>query len=136
MYNDLVAGVSQNAFAAVATSVLFCDGEDFAGNVGHAYDPSDPSSPADFASDGTVLLGATLQTAPLRHSDGANYGYADGHMKWSKPDAVYFPSRFSASRSHKDATTGKLLGPDPAQLNRTNTGVSKGKAYGGTFHVN
>ena len=44
MYNDLAAGVSQNDFAAVANSVVLCDGEDFAGNVGHAYDPNAPAA--------------------------------------------------------------------------------------------
>ncbi len=136
MVNDLAAGVTQDRFAAVAASVLMCDGENFAGNVGHAYEPNSPAAPAAFASDGIVLLGATLETAPLRHSDGANYGYADGHVKWSKPEAIFFPSRFSTSQSHKDAKTSKLFGPAPEHLNTTNTGAFNGTAYVGTFHVN
>ncbi len=127
MYNDLAAGVAQKDFAAPDKTVLVCDGEDFAGNVGHAYDPDHLPGVPLFSGDGAVVFGATLQTAPLRHNGGANYGYADGHVKWSKPKGIYFPLRQSDSRSHIDKHNGEVTGPDPTKLSAA--------GYIGTFHV-
>lgn len=128
MVNDLAAGKAQKVFSAVASTILVCEGEDFAGNVGHAYDPTLPPAPATFGPTGKVILGATLQTAPIRHNGGANYGFADGHVRWSKPEGIYFPSRFDWAASHKDARPNGN-GPTP---------VPGGDMHGfyGTFHLN
>ena len=128
MFNDLAAGVTQKDFAAIAHTVLICDGENVAGNVGHAYNPSLPPSPASFFRDGTVVAGATLQFAPTRHNGRATYCFADGHIRLSKPGVIYFPPRRFDSPSHIDKQNGKTTGPDPAKLDAA--------GYIGTFHVN
>ncbi len=127
MLNDLASGVAQKDFAALQNTVLVCDGENFAGNVGHAYDPSVPSSPPYFFRDGAVASGAVLQTAPTRHNGRAAYGFADGHVKLCVPKNIYFPPRRFNSPSHIDKHTGDPLGPDPAHLDAS--------GYIGTFHV-
>ncbi len=135
MYNDLAAGVAQKDFAAVANTILICDGEDLAGNVGHSYEQDKQHNVADFARDGTVPFGVSLQTAPLRHFDGANYGFVDGHVRWNKPEAIFFPQWSSKSRSHKDVETGLFFGPDPTQMH-TKKAISRfGIVYVGTFHI-
>ena len=90
MFNDLAAGVAEKDFTAPQNTVLVCDGENFAGNVGHAYNPSLPPSPASFFSDGTVVTGAVLQKAPTRHNGRATYGFADGHVKPRRSESHLF----------------------------------------------
>lgn len=122
LYNDLASGTSKAAFAGPASTILVAEGEDLVPNVGHAYQPDNPPAPAVFARGAKVGPGngARVQNAPMRHSGGANYSYVDGHVKWAKPEAVYFPSRSS------NAPTARAAQPKPG-------GDMKGRAA--TFHV-
>lgn len=88
-YNRMLSGQSQAAVAAVSQTVLNGDGN---GNSS-AYNASGCQSNA-----GTALASTTIptctnlpHTANLgstnmlgRHLDGANYSFADGHVKWLK----------------------------------------------------
>jgi hypothetical protein len=51
-----------------------------------------------------------------------------------KPDVVFFPLRTSNSSSHREAGTGRLLGPDPAGAAK-NDMTFAGKIYTATFHL-
>ncbi len=130
MMNDLASAAPAKTIANPARTVLFCDGEDFAGNAGHAYDPKTVSAPASYSPAGRVVLGVTMQTAPTRHSGGGFYAFTDGHVKWMKPRSVFFPSRFSDSSSHKDAKSGRILGPNPASDKEM-----QAKGLSATFHL-
>ena len=130
MMNDLASGADTTKIPAPNRTILLCDGENFAGNVGHAYDASLAPAPAVYTQTGRVILGATLQKAPTRHNGGANYLLADGHAKWYKPTQVFFPPRFSDSVSHKDVKTGRIFGPAPA-----GDGRFAGKLYQARFHL-
>ena len=118
LYNDLAAGASVAAFSSPAYSVLAAEGDDHLRNVGHAKSPNSTGDEAALslrsnATSPKLLLGAAVGDALVRHSGGADYLFADGHVKWMKPDAVFFPPRNSTSKSHREAKTGRLLGPEP-----------------------
>ena len=130
MMNDLASGADIAQIRATAEVVLVCDGEDFGGSVGHAFDPSAPPAPAAFSPTGAVVLGATLQTAPTRHNGGANYLFADGRTEWLKPEQVFFPSRWKNSPFHKSPQTGEVFGFAPDGERRF-----AGKLYEATFHL-
>jgi prepilin-type processing-associated H-X9-DG protein/prepilin-type N-terminal cleavage/methylation domain-containing protein len=132
MYNDLAAAVSQADFTRVANTVLVAEGEDRIFNVGHSWEPSAPSQDATaFTLPGKCAAGggATVRDAPLRHSGGANYCFADGHVKWMKPEVVFFPPRASASSSHRNSVK-QAIGPDPQGAMRF-----RGREYRATFHL-
>jgi len=48
-------------------------------------DPGDNT----YSAHGLYLITYGLAYLPVLHNDGGNYGFADGHAKWMKPDAVY-----------------------------------------------
>lgn len=170
MYNDLAATKSQAAFAAVASTVLLGESSGASGNqanaaplrnnVGHAIGdgrttatPPAVAPPAFTVSntfgtsgnpggtnyqpyDGAALADVT------RHSDGGNFGYADGHVKWSKvtlngnfiPQTIYFPLRNNPSTSA--ITTG--CGTANTFNDSTCQPVPGGNmlGYAGTFNLN
>lgn len=135
LYSDLAASESSKDFTEPASTVAFTDSEDHLRNVGHARSRNSGSDEAVFRPEPNdtapkLLLGAVIGDASSRHSGGANYGFADGHAKLMWPDAVFFPPRTSDSRSHREAKTGRLLGPDPAGPR-----TFQGKTYAATFHV-
>jgi prepilin-type processing-associated H-X9-DG protein len=128
LYNDLAAEAPAKELWGVASTVLIADGEDQPVNAGHAHTPDqEPEDCRVIAPGGAGCApgrGATVQKAPARHADGANYAFADGHVKWYKPESIYFPPRASASRKHGPGE------PDPAG----NMSV-KERHYAGTFHL-
>jgi prepilin-type processing-associated H-X9-DG protein len=130
MYNDLVATVSQESFTGVAQTILVAEGEEQWQNAGHAWEPQNPVKAATFNQKGTCDpgQGATVRDAPRRHSEGAFYLFADGHVKWHKPEAIFFPDRRTNNRQHK--LGGYTVGPEPGGKM-----VFGDKEYGGTFHV-
>lgn len=131
MLNDLATTAATSDFTAPARSILVAEGENRLYNAGHAWEPDHPSQPAVFNKQGGCdpNSGATLHDAPIRHADGANYAFADGHVKWIKSAQVFFPPRASAARSHKDSK-GNATGPDPkGDL------VYKGWEFRATFHL-
>jgi prepilin-type processing-associated H-X9-DG protein len=115
MYNDLAAGVPLKDFTSPVKTVLVMDGEPRTQNFGHAREhvgmPAEPIVMPEVVV--SRREGGEVSTAALRHTGGANYGYADGHAKYQKPEMVYFPPRENGSRSHRD-TNGVATGPDPA----------------------
>ncbi len=48
-------------------------------------DPGDNS----YSAHGLYLITYSRVFLPVLHNGGGNYGFADGHVKWMKPDAVY-----------------------------------------------
>jgi len=74
-YNARLAGQKEEKLEYIANTIMLGDG------IGDS--PSNVSLsklPTEWASD---------QNSPAwRHLDGANYSYADGHVKWLKPTAV------------------------------------------------
>jgi prepilin-type processing-associated H-X9-DG protein len=139
MYNDLAAKESLSDIAQPGYSLMTTEGDDHLRNVGHARSQSSEGDEAAFQKtrDGrmqSMVVGAAIGDAITRHRGGGNYGFADGHVKWIKPDAVFFPPRTSNSSSHCETKTGNLLGPDPAGA--THNGLSfQGKNYSATFHI-
>jgi prepilin-type processing-associated H-X9-DG protein len=131
MYNDLMAEAKEQSLAAPAQSVLVMDGDAPASDVGHAWMPNAPARQAWFNGKGKCVggRGATVKDAPLRHNGMANYLFADGHAKSLRPDAVFFPPRYSASTSHLDAYKVPI-GPDPADAM-----IFNGHQYSATFHL-
>jgi len=171
LYNDYVAGHSQAAIAAVASTVLTCDsnGADptgFFGSTAHQYAAAFPAAGSVEAPGGSALaaghaLGTVINDAKFapgggtppandrdvvsldqanRHSDGANFSYSDGHVKWAKvtldttvtpavPKTIYFPSQTESSSTAATDGTGSPLGTEPIP-----GGDMRG--YVGTFHLN
>ena len=131
--NDLCGGAEMQAFVAPWVSVIVIDGVDSTTSVGHAYDAdfSHPSQPAVWNYGSHLLIsGEVVNHAATRHSGGANYLFADGHVEWNKPKNVFFPPRESTHRTHLDPKTGKPIGPDPG-----GDMIFNGKKYTATFHL-
>ncbi len=137
LYNDLAAIAERSDFTGPARTILAAESEDRLQNVGHAKSSKGEGDAAVFqkAQRGNVpklSLGVAIGNASLRHDGGANYLFADSHVKWLKPGDVFFPPRASTSRSHRDAKTGRRLGPDVAHQNGM---AFQGNYYRATFHV-
>jgi len=163
LMNDLIATKSQAALAAVASTVLTCDssganpianatniaattggnplgwdaGHAIAGAAGVAAVQGQPNAPA--ARDRAKFDDVT------RHSDGGNFSFGDGHVKWlkvtwdstinftpavasgsGKTKTVYFPAFNNTSTAAGGVGTASAE-PQPG-------GDMKG--YAGTFHLN
>ncbi len=146
MYNDLLATARQSDIESVARTVMIMDGANVLINAGHACEPNGTPVDAVVNARGTCdadRVAFVNNEVVTRHSGGANYGFTDGHVRWYKPNVVYFPPRSSASRHYRDTQTGALLGPNPSQ----NTGAwspntrepltlrYQGKEYVATFHA-
>lgn len=111
MYNDLLAGKSQAAAAAVASTVLTLDSDgavpvDTFSSAGTALNQGTGGTKLTLAAGhgvGTAAVGGTFtgvsqtnvtptngsadvvsSTAVTRHSDGTNVSFVDGHVKWFK----------------------------------------------------
>ena len=130
-YNDLAAGKTIHDFRSPEMSVLVTDGEIGIHNAGHAYTPDAPPQPATFDTRGRCGpgRGATVRAAATRHSGGANFLFADGHVKWLRPTYVYWPSRDSDNPSHLDGAKHPV-GPDPAGAM-----TFGGHGYAATFQI-
>jgi prepilin-type N-terminal cleavage/methylation domain-containing protein/prepilin-type processing-associated H-X9-DG protein len=176
LYNDLVAGKTQAAMAAVSSTVLTCDGNgaDVVGNsttpgffgvngvaygqrvtaagsaegagnsslaAGHAIGTAIKET--DFAPNGGSPIGDDRDVVSTdqvgRQSDGGNFSYADGHVKWAKvtldttktppvPASVYFPSQTETNTAAATDGSGSPLGTEPVP------GGNMGN-YVGTFHL-
>ncbi len=162
MMNDLLATRSQAALAGVANTVLTCDSSGSnpvsaatglpatngtvtgltAGtgglvtlNVGHAVGaPSAAAIPGNFTT--TALRDQAKFEDVTRHSEGGNFAFADGHVKWfkvvydnslattGKTKTIYFPARANVS------TTASTVAPIEPQPGGNMNG------YSGTFHLN
>jgi len=76
------AGISQSEMTAVALTVLNGDGK---GDVAAAASGT-PLYTMDYST--WNGYGSTAAEPPSRHLEGANYSFADGHVKWLKPGKV------------------------------------------------
>lgn len=169
MYNDLVAAKSQAALAGVAQTVLAAEGSgaqvipstntakiDY--GVGHGILRSTTATIGAGAANGQMSATPVAATSPMvpagttyessafkdvtRHSDGGNFLYGDGHVKWSKvtlgagnvPATIYFPP------ISQTTTSALTTGAGETGLNCTAGAqpVPGGNmcGYAGTFHVN
>jgi len=171
-FNDLLAGKSQAAIAAVSSTVLTCDGNGapfgqaggFFSSTGTAWaNTSTAAGSVPGASSAGLAAGHAVGTAlattdfstpgnrdvisfdqVTRHSDGANFSYSDGHVKWAKitldttnapctvslpcSKTVYFPAQTETSTS-ANTTAGSPLTIEPVP-----GGDMRG--YAATFHLN
>ena len=135
IYNDLLTGESQAALTGVAYTVLTTNSERRFGNVGHALSLDAPPVEARFNKhcECDAGQGATVgREARFRHSNGANFGFTDGHVKWfaGADDRIFFPPHNSASRSAVDPVTKKPTAPIPGKAM-----TFGGRVYTGTFHL-
>lgn len=135
MYNDLLHGIKQSTVNAVSRTVLTTDAEDRFGNAGHALASNSGPHEAKFNRKGgcDAGKGASIGRARLRHVNGANFAFTDGHVKWYKggvDDPVFFPPRESASVSAVDSRTKQRIGPQPG-----GEMLFGGRKYEATFHV-
>ncbi len=135
MYNDLAAASRLSDFAKPADTVIVVDGEELLDNVGHAWIPRSEAATngATYNAQGRCDAGKgafVTEFATTRHSGGANYAFADGHVKWFAPSKIYFPPRASNSPASRDASNGTVLGPTPGERMTWN-----GRAWAGTFHL-
>ena len=91
-YNSRLGGTSDAQIGQVSSTVINGDGEN--GSAAYAFNGNNITNngltPATNAA-GTAnpaptvtLSGATNQAFGLRHLDGLNYAFADGHVKWLK----------------------------------------------------
>ena len=87
-YNSRLAGASQARVDQVASTVINGDGTN--GSAAYAFDGQNPplSTGATPASTSTGTTATKVNVAGidfgLRHLEGVNYGFADGHVKWLK----------------------------------------------------
>ncbi len=95
-YNSRLAGRSQAQVDQVSSTVINGDGEN--GSAAYAFNgegvtlgitndgttPTTTTGATNAVPPSATLPGGTNQTFGLRHLDGLNYGFADGHVKWLK----------------------------------------------------
>ena len=117
-YSDLAAGRFIADFAQTAQTVVLMDGEEITQNVGHAYQPGALITyGASVDLNGGVYpgKGTTVSFAATRHKGGANYVFADGHVKWHVPHEIFFPPQASGARVSIDPKTKTPTGPEPGK---------------------
>jgi prepilin-type processing-associated H-X9-DG protein len=139
MYNDLAANHRLSDFSQPGYSVLIAESDHRLRNVGHAKSSKSSGDaallkPGEAGKGSHVLIGAAIGDSSIRHKAGANYGFADNHVRWMEPETVFFPERSSNSSSHRDAKTGRIMGPDPKGAPQSGSAF-QGKLYRATFHV-
>lgn len=77
-YNSRMAGLWQEKISSVASLIMLAEGNDGLDYSNSRY--SKKMLPPEWRND---------QNSPAyRHKGGANYGFADGHVKWFKPENV------------------------------------------------
>ena len=124
LYNDLLAAESVKDVTAPSWTVLLVDGDTLDVNAGHARSGAAPALDGAVNAAGTCDAGrgATVSDGALtRHGGGANYAFADGHVKWFKAEGeaggvppVFFPARDSNSSARR-LPDGSRIGPLPEQ---------------------
>jgi len=170
MLNDYIAGKSLAATNAPATTVLIAESSVADGNaastdttalhldIGHAVVGGPGTTPApipmtlptlDAIANGTVdyttlIFDQTKIEDVTRHTDGGNFGFSDGHVKWYRvgwdvtnlhTNTVYFPpAAQTSSNAIQDGSGPQNLG---CTING-NQPVPGGDmcGYGATFHLN
>ncbi len=77
-FNSRIAGVWQGKVSNIASLIMMGDGNDGLDYSNARY--SKKMLPPPWRDD--------KYSPAFRHRDGANYGFADGHVKWLKPESV------------------------------------------------
>jgi prepilin-type N-terminal cleavage/methylation domain-containing protein/prepilin-type processing-associated H-X9-DG protein len=88
-YNSKLQGKSEAAVEYVSLTVLNGDGGN--GSAAYGFDGTTVFDTGVVPADAGVLNGraiATSQDFGLRHLDGLNYAFADGHVKWLKSNTA------------------------------------------------
>jgi hypothetical protein len=135
MYNDLLATEPMARLSAPSATVVITNAEDQLANAGHTLDMSAGPFRATFNRYGKCDpgQGASIRWARFRRSSGANFAFANGHVKWYKgsdPESVFFPPRASAQLTAFDPKTKQQTGPIPG------TDMTfQGRHYSATFHL-
>jgi prepilin-type N-terminal cleavage/methylation domain-containing protein/prepilin-type processing-associated H-X9-DG protein len=166
MYNDLAATKSQAAFAGVAQTILVSEASGATGNLqpatantlvkmnaGHAVNGA---TGAAVASAHTAATALTNQTTPIaldqaklddvvRHSEGGNFLFGDGHVKWHKvtwnatgyTNTIFFPPATQTTAINR-ANAVQPAAPGATVVLGSNEPVPGGNmlGYAGTFHLN
>lgn len=179
MYNDLLAGKSQAALAAVASTVLTSDASGcnqiaasskaFGGagstvaantaaqnnavnnnytvlNSGHALFPSTGTPTVPAWTDATLRDMAKFDDV-TRHSDGGNFAFSDGHVKWFKVttvNATYTPTGGSAALPAMTNNVWSKTVYFPSQNNSSTSANSANEpvpggnmlGFAATYHLN
>lgn len=77
-YNARLNGLEQKAINLAASTLMFGDGNDGTDATNARY--SLKALPAAWRTDSS--------SPAMRHLEGANYAFTDGHVKWLKPDKI------------------------------------------------
>jgi prepilin-type processing-associated H-X9-DG protein len=101
-YNYSLGGVSEAAISYVTLTILSGDGRNsnsdgYSGEAGtygtpdwymgtSRYSITGDTTAASFDANSTANVADLTFAYPQRHLDGANYAFADGHVKWLKGD--------------------------------------------------
>jgi prepilin-type N-terminal cleavage/methylation domain-containing protein/prepilin-type processing-associated H-X9-DG protein len=98
-YNSNLAGQNESALQYIASTVMLGDG--LPGNATRAADGNGGNDIAIIEEAG----GSTTVGAATRHLDGANYAFADGHVKWLKGSDANTTPAIRATASGATAPT-------------------------------
>jgi prepilin-type N-terminal cleavage/methylation domain-containing protein/prepilin-type processing-associated H-X9-DG protein len=102
--NRIMFGKSQAAIDSVSLTVMNGDGNSY--DSLYYYDGTVANTSTGTATTAGPITG--LGTAHLRHLDGGNFAFADGHVKWQKGDGVGSTAGSSAVRNAiETAAAGK-----------------------------
>ena len=103
-FNRFMAGQSQAGIDSVSLTVMNGDGNSY--DSLYYYDGTVANTAAGTATTAGPITG--LGVAHLRHLDGGNFAYADGHVKWAKGDGTGTTAGSSAIRNAVEtAAAGK-----------------------------
>jgi prepilin-type N-terminal cleavage/methylation domain-containing protein/prepilin-type processing-associated H-X9-DG protein len=98
-YNQNLSNQSEASLNFISNTLMNGDGTNGAANYGMiGTGATSLNVPADGTATGSVFNRSTASTDYAgRHLEGANFSYADGHVKWLKPQAVKDNSVAAAS---------------------------------------
>jgi prepilin-type processing-associated H-X9-DG protein len=110
--NSMVSGRNQGAFTAVALTVLNGDGggatNTSRGNYnGQAHGAAAAATACTGASTTVAAITAFPGAQAQIHLEGANYGYADGHVKWLRSNSTTGSSAVTPCNNSHAVSAGR-----------------------------